>query len=225
MIMSFIKDLCEGKKDEYIHKQFVRFGKGNYERFLIKLKKGKKLSVKTSFDISNDLFKLIVDNCKEDLEVSGKIISNYSLEGEIEAEEFTKRGKLFTAVIKGTFSPKVLQGWFEKFQLSYILLSLKGKDFKLKCKAALPKPGGKLKDNFCSASIPLEFVKEFDFDFGEDFKNAIIVHKLEINDIVIPDEFKEDFVNARDKAIRKGKFIRAIELDEKQIVKEYPLEV
>ena len=49
----------------------------------------------------------------------------------------------------------------------YILLSLKGGDFKLKCKAALPKPGGKLKDNFCSASLPLELVKDFDFDLDD----------------------------------------------------------
>ena len=223
--MSFIKDLCEGKKDEYIHRQFVRFGKGNYERFLIKLKKGKNLSVKTSFDISNDLFKLIVYNCKADLDVSGKIISNYSLEGEIDAEEFTKRGKLFTATIKGTYSPKVLQGWFEKFQMSYILLSLKNKDFKLKCKAALPKPGGSLKDNFCSATLPPELVSDFNFDFGGDFKDASIVHKLEINEIIIPKECKDDFANARDKAIRKGKLIRVIDLDGKQVEKEYSLEV
>lgn len=223
--MSFMKDLCEGKKDEYIHKQFVRFGKGNYKRFLMNIKKGKNLNVKTSFDFSNDLFKLIVYNCKEDLEVKGKIIANYDFEKEVDAQEFSKRGKLYTAVIKGTYSPKVLQEWFEKFQMNYILLGLKGGDFKLTCKGSLPKPGGALKDNFCSAKLPLKFLDEFNFDFDQDFKQAKIVHELDIQEIIIPEELKNDFAKARDGALRKGKLIRVIDLDGNEVKKEYPLEV
>ena len=223
--MNFIKDVCNGKKDDYIHKQFVRLGKGEYERFLISLKKGKKLTVKTSFDMSNYLFYLVANTIEEDVEVTGKIIANYDFESEVEAEKFSKRGKLYTAEFKKMFSPKELMELFEKFKMQYILLNVKGKDFKLKSGKSLPKPGGKLKDNFCRATLPLDLLEEFAFDFDPNFSKATIVHRVLIDEIIIPEEYKDDFVKARYHALRKGKLIREIDLDDNKLTKEYKLEV
>ena len=223
--MNFIKAVCDGEKDEFIHKQFVRLGKGEYERFLVSLKKGKKLTVKTSFDMSNFLFELIANTLEEDVEVTGKIIANYDFENEIEAEKFSKRGKLYTAELKKTFSPNELKELFEKFKMQYILLNVKGKNVKLKSGKSLPKPGGKLKDNFCSATLPLDLLDEFAFDFDQNFSKATIVHRVQIDEIIIPEEYKDDFVKARYHAIRKGKLIREIDLDDNKLTKEYKLEV
>ncbi len=223
--MNFIKGVCNGKKDEFIHKQFVRLGKGEYERFLISLKIGKKLVVKTSFDMSNFLFYLVANNANEDVEVSGKIIANYDFESEVETVKFSKRGKLYTGELKKTFSPKELKELFDKFKMQYMLLNVKGKDIKMKSGKSLPKPGGKLKDNFCSATVPLELLDEFAFDFDKNFKKATIVHRIMVDDIIIPEEYKNDFAQARIHAIRKGKLIREIDLDGSKVVKEYDLEV
>tara|TARA_Y100000310_G_scaffold345502_1_gene465711 strand:+ start:12904 stop:13578 length:675 start_codon:yes stop_codon:yes gene_type:complete len=224
--MNFIKTICQGEKTgAFVHRQFVRLGKGQYDRFLVKLKKGKNLSVKTSFDWSNELFRLVAFNIEEDAEVSGKIITNYDFESEIDAVNFSKRGKLYTAELKKAMSPKEMQELFEKFKMHYLLLSVKGSNYKLKCKSSLPKPGGKLKDNFCSASFPLEFAEEFDFDFGKDYKQAVIIHKLDIQELIVPEDCKDDFRKAREVAVRKGKLIREIDLDGSVISREYSLEV
>jgi hypothetical protein len=223
--MSFIKDVCQGKKSDYIHKQFVRFGKGQYQRFLTQIKVGKKLIVKTSFDLSNELFKIVIDTLDAPAVVKGKIITNYDTEGEIKHAEHSKRGKLYTATIDGEFTPTEMKELYEKYKMYYMLLSVKGKDYKVKSKTAIPKPGGKLKDNFCSATLPADKLKDFVFDVDKNFKKISIVHNLEIQEVVIPEDCKNDFAKARLKAIRKGKLVREITIDEEEpFTKEYDLE-
>jgi len=223
--MNFIKDVCAGKKDEYIHRQFVRLGKGNYDRFLMSITKGKDLKIKTSFDMSNFLFGLVASLAKENVEVSGKIIANYDFEKEIEAVKFSKRGKLYTAELKKTCSPEELQELFDTFKMQYILLNVKGKNIKLKSGKSLPKPGGTLKDNFCSVTLPIDLLDEFAFDFDPNFKKATIVHKIVVKEIIIPKEYENDFGQARLHGIRKGTLIREIDLDGNKVTKEYALEV
>ncbi len=224
--MNWLKALCEGEKNEYIHKQFTRFGKGEYERFLLSIKKGKKnLQVKTSFDLANLLVWFISQNVDEDLAVSGKIIANYDFESEVESVKFSKRGKLYTAELNTTMSQKALQELFEKFKMYHLLLTIKGSDVKMKAKGSLPKPGGALKDNFCSATLPLDLLKDLAFDIEQEFTKAVIVHRLLIDDVVVPEAYKDDAAAARLHAIRKGKLIREIDLDGTKVEKEYALEV
>jgi hypothetical protein len=93
----------------------------------------------------------------------------------------------------------------------------------LKCKDSLPKPGGALKDNFCSASFDnLDIVKEFAFDV-DDFKTLSIKHIFKIEDIIVSKEFESDFEKARLNAKRKGKIIRILNVDGKEIKKEHDL--
>ncbi len=221
--MNFIKKIFENRIDEETHRQFSRFGMGEYERAYVKISKGKDLKIKTSFEFSNDLVNIIASNSKEDLEVTGKIIADYDFQSEVsELEDFSKRGKLFTGVLNTTLTPQRLKEIYEKFKLQHILLSLVSKDFKLKCAPKLPKPGGKVKDNFCSATLPLELIDEFAFDLGKDFKKAEIKHIYNIKEIIIPDEYKDDFAQAKIHAKRSGIINRIILLDgiEKTVEKE-----
>ena len=73
--MNFIKKIFENKIDDLVHKQFTRFSKWQFERAVITIKKSKNLTLKTSYEFSNDFVDLIAQNTKEKLQVTGKIIS------------------------------------------------------------------------------------------------------------------------------------------------------
>ncbi len=103
-------------------------------------------------------------------------------------------------------------------------MNVKSDEFKLSVKNKIPKPGGKVKENFCSATLPLEDLEEFAFDFDKNFTHAKIVNKFVITDLVVPKQYENDSVMARFMAKRKGKLVRVITVDEKEIKKEYPME-
>lgn len=220
--MNLVKQLFEGIKDkELAHQRLVRFGKGEYERFLITIKKGKSLKIKASYDWSNDLTEMIAKNIDSNAEVTGKIICNYDFEKEIPCEvaNFSKRGKLYTAELKTTVAPEALKKIYEKFKLNFLLLNVKSERYSLKCGKSLPKPGGKIKEDFCSATLPLELTEELAFGVGE-FKELKIKHILNITDIEVPEEFKNDPAKARLHGLRKGTIKRVADVDGKVTEKE-----
>jgi len=223
--MNVVKAVCQGKKDEHIHRQFVRYGKGEYERFLFTIKKGKNLSIKSSFDFSTEWVGLIAQHLDEEIDVKGKIITNYDFSNEIDTVTFSKRGKLYTGEISEIYKPEDLKKLYDQFRDHWLLLKMQSNRFKLKAKNSLPKPGGTIKPDFCSATVPLDLLDEFAFDFEKNFTVATIVHKIIIDDVIVPKEYLNDFAKARLMGVRKGKLIREIDLDGKKIVKEYPLEV
>ncbi len=221
--MNAIKQLFRGVKDkDLMHHKFVRFGKGDFERFMITIKKGKTLKIKASFDWANDLFEIIADNIKEEAEISGKIIAFRDFEKEVpcEVSAFSKRGKVYTAELKGTAKPDVLKKIYEQFKADFLLVNIKSSNHQLKCGKSLPKPGGTIKEDFCSATLPPELLGEFAFGIEADFSEAKIKHALSITDIEVPEQYKNDPAQARVQAIRKGTIKRIIDLDGKVTEKE-----
>lgn len=210
--MNTIKQIFEKKIDDALHQRFIRFGKGEFERFLITIKKGKNLKIKTSYDFANDLVGLIAENIDEDAAVKGSILANKDCQSELnfEIEDFKKKGKLFIATINTTLTKEQLRNLYEKFNSNFLLLNIDSIKFKLKCGKSLPKPGKKLKDDFCSATLPLTLLDEFAFDFSHDFNEAKIVHRIVIDEIIVPEEYKNDFEKARLMAKRKGTLTREI---------------
>jgi hypothetical protein len=83
----------------------------------------------------------------------------------------------------------------------------------------LPKPGGKIKEDFCKAVMPAGLLNEFVWE-TKDFKKAIIKHVFIINELLVPKEYENDYSQARVMAKRKGKLKRTIEFDGKKIEKE-----
>ncbi len=227
--MNFIKQIFEGNADSTMHHKFVRFGKGEFERLYFDITKTKKnLKVKSSFGFANDFIKLIAENAEEELEVKGKIIVNRDFEKEledlgVEIANYKKRGKLYTAEIDTMMKPETLKRIYEKFGKKFLLLSIKSDNYKLKTKASLPKPGGKIDPKFSNATLPLELLDEFVWDM-DDFKKLEIKHIINIEEIVIPEEFKDDPAKARVEARRKGKIIRILKADdgeEKRVEAEF----
>lgn len=227
--MNFIKKIFEDKADDLTHRIFSRFGKGDYDnRGLIEIKTGSKINIKTSFEFSNYLFNL-VSNLIDKGEVKGKIISDEDFEKELDFENnYSKRGKMYTAELDLELDSNKMKEIYEKFKLKNILLSVNSDKVKLICKTSLPKPGGVLKNNFCKLSCDKGFkeiiLKEFAFDV-KDFKKLNITHEFIIDDLIIPEEYENDFKKARHYAKRKGKIIRNINLDGKEICKEKKIEV
>ena len=221
--MNFIKKIFENKADELVHKQFVRFGKGNYECALLTIKKSGRLYVKTSFEFSNDIVYLIAQEADSDIEISGNIIAFHEIKLDLENES-AKRGKVYKAEIKKQkIKKEKLKEIYENFKLDNLLLNLEANNCSLKCKSSLPRPGGKIKDDFCSASFDnLSLLKEFVFE-ADNFKEVKIKHIFEITDMIVSKDDEDDFARARINAKRKGKIIRIATIDGKEIKKEHDL--
>ena len=126
---SFLKRVLNGKSDEDSHRYFIRFGRGDYKRrFLIKLNKGTKIKVKTSFEFANDIVKFVNEN--KDVRFSGKILSKSKLAG----KEGRKKA--------GVFVYEVSESSLKEFEnVYYYLLDVNDSEIVLKIKKALPKPG------------------------------------------------------------------------------------
>ncbi len=212
-----MKRVLEKREDEEAHRYFVRFGKGVFgRRFLIKFNRGKRIKVKGSFELANDFVKFVREN--KDLKFSGKILSKEKIPG----KEAKKKG--------GVFVYDVVESTLEEFgKAYYYLLDANDSDIILKIKKILPKPGkneGKIDDGFCVMDLDLKYLdnvkKVFFWDVPE-CKKAEIEHELRITEIGIP-KGESDPVKIRELAKRKGKIVRKIIYDEKEIVKEFELE-
>jgi len=231
--MNFIKKVVEGKIDGGVHRQFTRFGKGEYRgRFLLSLWKTKNIKIKSSFEFANDLIALSSEfgNCKASgIVLSKKDISNVMKENNIEANSEAKKGGLY---YQNNISSQELSGnqLKELEENSYFtLLDLEGKEFKLKIKKKLPKPGkneDKIDGRFCQLEADKKFFSKIKEDLFWDIPNAKkinIKHKVIVDEIIMP-EGEKDFSKIRELAKRKGKIIREAEIDEQKITKKYEFE-
>lgn len=221
--MNFLRALFEGKQHFLLHDKFTRYGKGDYERLLFEIKKGKDLKIKSSFDFANDYVEIIADRITENATVSGKVIAARDFEKELDfpTTSYSKRGKLYTAELNTTLKPDQLKSLCEKMKEEFLLLKIESSNFRLKTKNSLPKPGGAIKPDFCSATLPLDCLDEFAWDVKKDFKVLTIKHVLHITDIEFSQELmKKDPARARLEAKRKGKIERLLNIDGKEEKRE-----
>ncbi len=219
--MNYVKKIFENKTDEAVHQRLVRYGKGEYEGSSMAIAKGKNLKIKASFDFSNDIFEIISENIKKEAEIKGSITAGRDFEKEISFEiiDYKKKKGAFTAEIDATLKPEQMKEIYEKFKNNFILLNVKSEEFSLAVGKNLPKPGGKIKENFCKAVLPVQLLDELIWE-TKDFRKALIKHIFVINELVVPKEYEDDYTKARIMAKRKGKIRRIIEIDGKIIEKE-----
>ncbi|MBU0894356.1 MAG: hypothetical protein KKF48_04720 [Nanoarchaeota archaeon] len=231
--MNFIKKIVEKQIDEPVHKQFIRFGKGEYGgRFLLTLWKTKKIKLKTSFEFVNDLVLLCSEfgNCK----VSGIVLSKENIakilsEKNIKGNSETKKGGLYyqNNISDQELTPEQL---IELEKASYAtLLNIEGEGFKLKIKKKLPKPGkseDKIDDKFCQLEADEKYyskIKQYLFWDIPETKKVNIKHSVIVEKLIIP-EGEKDYSKIRELAKRKGKIIRKIMIDNKETSKEIEFE-
>ena len=231
--MNFIKKIFNKEVDEEVHKQFIRFGKGEYnKRFPLSLWKAKKIKIKTGFEFANDL--VLLCSRLGDAKVSGIVLSKKDISGtlsqnSIKGNSETKKGGLY---FQNNISDQDLkkEQLIELEKLSYIaLLDLEGDGFKLKMKKKLPKPGkdaDKIDNKFCQFEADEKFYSLIKQDFFWDMpeaKKISISHKVIIEQIIMPKEEK-DYAKIRELAKRKGRLIRNALVDGKELSKEVDFE-
>lgn len=231
--MNFIKKVFEEKIDNSVHLQFQKFGKGEFkDRALIKVKKSKeKYTISTSAEFANEFVKSIAEKLNNDkarTQVKGIIVSTNDLQG-LDYQNKKQFMGIKQYVIDKEMSGEEILNLLDKFQKAFFALSFNAGESLLKIKAKAPKSskpsnkgGEKPKIDFCKLSTNDEKIaKDFVFE-KPDFKSAEITHKFLINEIIVPDELKneKDFSKVREMAKKKGKIIRKAVIDGKEIMSE-----
>jgi len=224
-----IKDAIEGKKEA--HKFFVRFGKGKFDgRFALRIAR----KINASFENVPSII-LFISN-QTDAIYNGKILARKEVDELLKAIGFNiinkKVGKLVEYDVEGEIKKNGISKIYN--EVYYLLLDVKANGIEFKCKKKLPKPSAKgamkIDDKFCSLSLSDKyfdaFKKEFLFDVP-DGKKIEINHTIVVEDIIIPKELEKsnDYEKIRLEALRKGKIIRKIKVDGKEIIKEYKFEI
>ncbi|HEB47316.1 MAG TPA: hypothetical protein ENI22_02500 [Candidatus Pacearchaeota archaeon] len=221
--MNFIKKIFLKQPDEFVHKQFIRFGKGEYrKRAVLSLWKTKTVKIKSSFEFVND-FVLFVAGLGG-VTFNGIIWSNEeigNLQGRKKAGKWVYNVENFTADQVKEIAERTY----------YFLLNADAPGIKLKIKSKIPKPGkseSKIDVRFCQLELDEKYYRAAKNDFFWDLpecKKANIEHKFIIDEIVLPKTDEEDFAKIRELAKRKGKIIREIDIDGKKSIKEAEFEV
>lgn len=227
----FIKKIFQNQVDENVHRQFVRFGKGTFPgRAAIKItRQPEKIKIGTSFELSSDVAEFVAEISNSTF--SGIVMSKEDIKPIFEKNGLdiigTKKLGLLVYNVENINSKVILE---IKDKAYTFLLDAQGPGIFLSSKKKLPKPGksgdAKIDDKFCQLELDTKFwpqVKsEFAFDLP-DFKKALAVHTYTITDIIMP-KGEKDFEKIRLLAKRKGKIIRKITIDGKEIVKEKDFE-
>jgi len=220
--MNFIKKIFEGKIDDSVHYQLVRFGKGVYKgRAPIMMHKTKKVKLKGGFEFANDF---VLFASEMNVKFSGFIWSKKEIDG-LNGQK--KAGK-YIYEVNDLESSKVREIAKEVY---YFLLNAEGEDIKLKIKKKLPKPGkseDKIDSKFCQLEADEKYFdkikNDFFWDIG-DCKKVKAVHEYNIKEMVKPDmKDSSDFAKIRELTKRKGKLIRIVDCDGKEIKKEVDFE-
>jgi len=236
MSFNFIKNIVDGNVSDFEHKKFTRFSKGRFEREIIKINLvAQKIKVSSGFEYNDVLQKMLskifVENKQVDsINVKGSVFSKSKEKPDVILNkleiDFETKGK--KRIIDETMSPDKFKEFVNSIGNFYSLLNIKAGIYSLSVKKSLPKPG-KLIENFCKAIFSksdLDFIHdEFLFDTKEDFKKAIIKHTYLIEDIIIPEKYKDDVENMRIMSKRKGEIIRDIEVNGESFKKEYKFNV
>ncbi len=219
--MNFIKKIFMGKTEDDAHRQFIRFGKGEYNRrALLGLWRTKNVKIKGSFEYAND-FTLFVASLGE-AKFEGNIWSKEEISG---LSGKKKEGKIIYEV-KDMPSSQVKK---IANQVYCFLLNADGPGLKLRIKPKLPKPGkgeDKIDDKFCQMEIDEKYYNQAKEDFFWDLpdcKKASVEHRFIITDIVMP-KGETDYAKIREMAKRKGKIIRTANVDGKEMKTEKPFE-
>jgi len=225
----FIKKVFQKRIDDNTHNQFVRFGKGQYGgKALISFQKTTdKVKIKSSFEFANDFVELVSELA--DIKFSGIILSrveidNIFINNKIDVDK-GERGGIYSYNVNNINSNVIKQ---IKDKIYFMLLD-SSNNIILKIKKKLPKPGkgeGKVDDKFCQLEADMKYwnkIKEAFFWDIQDCKKAKINHIYIITDIIMP-KGEKDFEKLRILAKRKGRLIRKIDVDGRQMKEDREME-
>jgi hypothetical protein len=216
----FIKKIFQGKIDNSVHDQYVRFSRGIFEqKAALNASRNGKIKMSSSYELNIDLVLFMAFLAKK-MHVSGVLMSK------VELKEFSGQKK------KGLWIYDVDQDMtYEQIErisanAFAMLFDCEGSGISLKTKKTLPRPSpkstGAVKDKFCVAQLDIKFwplvKEEFLFDLPDGKKYGML-HKYDITEIIFPNNEK-DSEKLRLLAKRKGKVTRKSIVDGKEIIQE-----
>ncbi len=238
----FIKKIFDGKleNEESVHLQFQKFSRGNFKNRAIVIAKhnSNKFSISTTFEYANEFVRALAEKLGNNKShITGIIISTRNFNGELDYQSKKQFMGVNQYIINKEMSGNDILDLCNKFPTSFIGLSFNTNNSTLKIKQKAPKsakPSSKgeetLKVDFCKLkTLDKEIVDGLIFDKEiAGFKEIEIKHDFIIDEIIVPSENelkdkgidKNDFAKIRELAVRKGKIIRKIKVDGKEIIKE-----
>ncbi len=227
--MNFIKKVFDNEVDESVHLQFHKYSRGEFkDRALVRVKtSGKKYTIYTSAEFANELVRINAKKLGEKKTiVTGAIVSTNDLENELDFKNKKQFHGVKRYLIEKEMSGDEIISLLDKFPKTFFALSFEAGEDKLKIKPKAPKSskskkGEAPKPDFCKlVTKDKNIAKSFVFE-DSDFKEANINHTFIIDEVIIPEELKQekDFVKVREGAKKKGKIIRNVVIDE-QVFKE-----
>ena len=234
---SFIKKIFDGKSenDILIHNQFQKFSRGEFKnRAMMNFSRSKeRYSIITSSEFANELVRAAAEKIGGSrVKVTGGIITTADLTGKLEFSGKKQFMGVKQYVIDKEMTGNEILEICDKFPLAFTALSFiahDGTELKIKPKAPKSaKPSTKGGDeapkvDFCklytrdkNLARAFVFDKEIDLD---NVKKAEISNIFVIEDIILP-KGEKDFARMRELAKRKGKVLRTIKIDGREIKKE-----
>ena len=228
-----MKKIFEGVFDDEVHVDFLKFGRGEYKnKYLLEGKRQvKKWAIKAGAEYANLLVRKCLEKVSVAVAVKGVIVSTQRLEGEKGRFEFVKVSNFQGVrkhIIDTEIEPEQIFKMMDKYPKAFFALTFKGEGFVLKIKPKAPasgKPGKNKEDgpvvDFCSLKTEDREIVDYLFFGIGDFQEVRVSHKIEVTDIVYPEnmeELKPEEVRAQAK--RKGKVIRTAIVDGKEQVSE-----
>jgi len=224
-----MKKIFDKKSDNFVHIQFQKFSKGLFKyKALVKVSKsGGGYSISTTSEYANEIVRSVAELIPESqkVKVSGIVVSTRDLANELDFKNKKQFMGIKQYVIDSEMSKKQIIDICDKFPTSFIGLSFSADGTELKIKPKAPKSAKpSTKDNespkvdFCKLKTDNEkLVRSLVFDVPN-FKKVEIFHDFEITDLEIPKN-ETDPLKMREKTIRKGRIIRRLIIDGKNIEK------
>lgn len=235
----FIKkifDLNGKEADNLVHLQFQRFSRGEFKdkANVIYSKSKDKYSFSTSYEYANEFVRMLAEMLGNSrTQVTGVVVSTRDLTGQLNFVDKKQFAGVKQYVLGGEMSGKEIIDLLDKFPTAFFALSFKVGDSELKTKAKAPisgKPSTKgadaeIKADFCKFyTLDKDMARKIIFDKEINIEDGIIKkieirHIFNITDITLPPGEK-DPAKMRELAKRKGKVIRLLKIDGKDIKKE-----
>lgn len=238
----FIKKIFDRKVDDWVHLQFQKFSRGEFkDRAMIKIKNSNgKYIISTTAEYARELVKMMAEKLGGDkTQVTGALISALDLTGFDYEEKKMAMGVRKYVLNRGMTGDEIL-GLCERLNKAFFGLSFNVGDEELIIKPKSPKSAkgassvkkenADVKIDFCKLKTADKNIIQnllFDNEARDlNFKKIEVKHDFIINDLIIPDELKneKDFAKVREGALRKGKIIRYLDIEGKKVMKEVEFE-
>ena len=227
----FTHKIVEGKMDNLVHLQFLKYSKGLYEqKALVQGKKTKDAwAIGTSAEYANELVRAVAEEVGNDkTTVTGKIITTRDLQKELPNATMTQFAGVKRYDLAQEMTGKEIINLCDQLPNAFFGLTFKSKQTELKVKAKAPKSKGPSEDSeevpkadFCKIKTTNKELATSLIVGAENAKEFSIQHKYNITEI-IPPKGETDPARMRELAIRKGTLTRMVTIDGKTTQKDYP---